>query len=278
MSDARFLFFNGLVAEEGLRGRIRAPRFRAPRPWRVVAALAPMLARPGGGLSCQILHGEVVDVLDEGGGFVFARARRDGYVGYLPAALLSPGEGPVPTHRVATTASHLYARPEVKAPRPILLPMGARLAVEGTGPSGFARLAGRAGFVPEAHLAPLDAPSSDPVAMAAMLRGIPYLWGGETVLGVDCSGLVRLAFDACRIALPRDSDLQSGAGRMLEPGEALVRGDLVFWRGHVGLMEDGTRLLHANAHPRAGDAAPLAAAEARIAGAGGGGMTARRRL
>ena len=278
MSDARFLFFNGLVAEEGLRGRIRAPRFRASRPWRVVAALAPMLARPGGGLSCQILHGEVVDVLDEGGGFVFARARRDGYVGYLPAELLSPGEGPAPTHRVASPASHLYALPEVKAPRPILLPLGARLAIEGTGPAGFARLAGRAGFVPEAHLAPLDAPASDPVAVAALLRGIPYLWGGESVLGVDCSGLVRLAFDACGLALPRDSDLQSGAGRTLEEGEALVRGDMVFWRGHVGLMEDGTTLLHANAHHMAVVAEPLAEAAARIAGAGGGGVTARQRL
>lgn len=278
MADTRFLFFNGVVADESLRGRIRAPRFRTSRPWRVAAALAPMLARPGGGLSCQLLHGEALDVLDESGGLAFARARRDGYVGYVPSALLVPGAPPVPTNRVAAIAGHLYALPDIKAPRAMLLPMGALLAVEGPAIGGFMRLAGRAGFVPAPHLQAIAQPEDDPVAVAERFMGVPYLWGGESVLGVDCSGLVRLALDACGIAAPRDSDLQAGLGREIAQEAPLARGDLVFWRGHVGLMQDDTHLLHANAHHMAVASEPLQAAAARIAAAGGGGIIARRRL
>jgi len=154
-----------------------------------------------------------------------------------------------------------------------LLEFLADLPVSGS-TGGFARLRG-GGHVPLPHFAPV---AGDPAAQALRFAGAPYLWGGRSICGIDCSGLVQLAHLACGVALPRDSDMQAAlAGRPLAPEEPLARGDLVFWRGHVALMLDGATLVHATAHRMAVVAEPLVAVEARVLDAGGGPILARRR-
>jgi cell wall-associated NlpC family hydrolase len=133
------------------------------------------------------------------------------------------------------------------------------------------------GFVVEQHLEPLAAVAPDFVAVAERFLCAPYLWGGKSVAGIDCSGLVQVACTMAGIAAPRDTDMQERElGTRLAGIEALARGDLVFWKGHVGIMLDGARLLHANAHHMMTAVEPLAEAVARIASRGSSVTSIRR--
>ncbi|MHA6347452.1 C40 family peptidase [Roseivivax sp. CAU 1761] len=275
MSDRRLTPANGRVAAAHLRGRVAALAYRAGEPARLAAPLADLCRAPDGPRDRQVLKGAALTVYDRVGGWAFVQAGADGYVGYLrEAALTAPG--PAPTHRVAARATHLYPAPDFKTRERAALSLGAELAV--TGRRGrFAETP--EGFVPEAHLAPLDRPETDPVAVAERLLGTPYLWGGNSAWGIDCSGLVQAALRACGRACPGDSDLQeaAGLGRRLDPGAVARRGDLLFWRGHVGWVAGDDLLLHANAHHMAVAFEPLAAACARIAAQGDGAVTAHLR-
>ena len=264
------------LAADSLRGRVTAPRYASPRPMLVAVPVAPLTARPDAEapLDSQLLLGEGVDVYDSADGWAWVQAKADGYVGYVPAACLAKPDA-APTHRVTIGQALIYPAPSVKC-RPLgTAPLGARLRVAEPG-TVFCALDG-GGHVPTPHLCPLDAPAQDWVAVAMMFLGAPYLWGGRSVAGIDCSGLVQVARQAAGLACPRDSDMQRDA-----PGEdvaegALRRGDLVFWKGHVGIMLPGEQLLHANAHHMAVAIEPLSRAAARIARAGGGPVTGRRR-
>ncbi|WP_319936759.1 C40 family peptidase [Thermohalobaculum sediminis] len=254
-------------------------------PMRVIAPTAPVMREPGGGrrgLDTELLLGERFDVIEHSGGWCRGHAALDGYAGHVPAEALAP-LGPEPTHRVAHLMTHLYAEPDIKTRPQAVLSYGARLAVVGTcGAAGtrapMARLA-RGGHVMAEHLESLARPAPDWVAEAERLVGVPYLWGGRSSFGIDCSGLVQVARQAAGHACPRDSGVQATAlGATLPPGAAPRRGDLFFWRGHVGVMLDGTRLLHANAHHMAVAIEPLAEAVGRIETAGGGPVTRHARL
>jgi cell wall-associated NlpC family hydrolase len=223
-------------------------------------------------MTTQLLLGERFAVYDTAGGWVWGQAEADGYVGYAPDACFGP-DTPPPTHRVAALQALVYPEPDLKTRPFAAAPYGAPVAA-GPAPGPWLELA-EGGFVPLPHLAPLSAKAADWVAEAERFLGAPYLWGGRSAAGVDCSGLIQIARQAAGLPCPRDSDMQQRApGRDVE---RLRRGDLVFWKGHVGVMLSPTRLLHANAFHMAAVAEPLAEAEARIAGSGGGPVTARRR-
>ena len=192
-------------------------------------------------------------MLDVAGGWAWGRCLHDDYVGYLPGDALAPMA--TATHRVTAPLALVFAAADIKAPVVATWSMGARFAAE---EEAGAFLRCPAGFVHRRHAAPLDQIEADPVAVAERLLGQPYRWGGRGGGGIDCSGLVQLAFGACGIALPRDSDLQRASGEPVPDGAPLRRGDLVFVPGHVGLMLDDARLLHANAHRMAVTAEPLA--------------------
>jgi cell wall-associated NlpC family hydrolase len=259
------------LAAEALRGRVAALRYVVGEERQVVSAAAPLWSRPerSAGWASQAVYGEHVTVYDEHDGLAWVQLAHDGYVGYMPADALSR-DVTAPTHRVAAPATCIYATPDAKALTGLALSLNAVVRVDEMGP-GFARLAG-GGFVPARHLAEIGAFAADFVAVAESFLGTPYVWGGKTRAGVDCSGLVQIALHAAGLAAPRDSDMQMaelGAPLDVRDDHAgLKRGDLVFWKGHVGILSDGATLLHANAHHMAVAIEPLKGAIDRIARAG----------
>ena len=231
------------VAHVSLRGAVEAPAWTEGSPARVVLPVADLLARPSGPRDRQVLYGAAVTVIERRQGHAFVLAAADGYCGWLAEAALGPAEAA--THWISARASHLYREPSLKAPEAAGLSFGARLRLVAEA-GRFAETAD-GWFVPRAHLLPLGDWLADPVEAAMRLLGAPYLWGGNSQAGVDCSGLVQLAFHAAGRACPGDSDLQRAAfGPALPEGTAPARGDLFFWPGHVALAVDGLHLIHAN--------------------------------
>jgi hypothetical protein len=269
--DRRLTPANGRVAALALAGQASAERYVAGSPRSVTAPLTDLLASPLGPRDRQLLKGTAVTLFEERDGFAFLQSARDGYCGWVAAGALGP---PVtPTHRVAARATHLYAAADIKSPDLAHLSFGAELAVIAEGRRFWET---PDGFVPKVHLRPLDQPFRDPVTVAQLHFGTPYLWGGNSVLGIDCSGLVQAALLACAIPCPGDSDLQRSLGT--ETTGAPLRGDLWFWPGHVALLVDDRTLIHANAHHMATAYEPLAAATLRIEAQGDGPVIARRRV
>jgi len=263
------------LAAESLRGRVEAPRYVEGELRQVGGGAAPLWSRPDAsrGWASQVLHGETVRVYEAKDGWAWVQAERDGYVGYVPADALSAEVVP-PSHRVSVPGTFVYAEPDAKALTGLHLGLNALVRVVETGAApglGFARLAD-GGFVPVRHLAELPAFALDFVAVAERLVGAPYVWGGKTRLGFDCSGLVQAAMHAAGLDCPRDSDMQMAElGTPVEVRGDLAglrRGDLVFWTGHVGILTDAATLLHANAYHMAVAAEPLEGAVERIARSG----------
>ncbi|MGE0829620.1 MAG: C40 family peptidase [Hyphomonadaceae bacterium] len=266
--DPRLTPARGDLAAAHLRGEIEAARYVEGVAKQVVAPVAPLHEKPNPNsrLETQLLFGETFLALDEADGFLWGQCERDLYVGYAPAnAFMAP---PIaPTHRVSALRTIVFSAPEVKSAPLHFLSLNAKVACEAqTG--AFARIA-RGGFVFAAHLAPLDARAPDFVAVAEQFLGAPYLWGGKDSLGLDCSGLIQSSLEAAGIFAPRDSDMQEealGAPLRIAPDlSGLQRGDLVFWDGHVGMMLDAARLIHANAYHMKVEIEPLREAVARIA-------------
>lgn len=270
--DRRLTPFSGRVALDSLRGRLEALAFTAGEAAAVALPLADLLSRPDGARDRQVTLGAALTVVDRQDGWAFVQMARDGYCGWLPEDAIGPAI--TATHWVASPASHAYGAPKVQAPDLFSLPMGARLTVTATHGT-FA--ATQAGFVPLPHLRPIDQWFNDPAEVALMFLGAPYLWGGNSHAGLDCSGLVQIAFHACGRDCPGDSDLQQAVGQPLPENAPLRRNDLIFWKGHVALMLDDARLIHANGHSMSVAIEALDAATNRIAAQGGGPVTVRRR-
>ena len=278
--DRRLIPARADLAAEHLRGRVEAPRYVEGLAARVVAASAPLRRRPDSNapLETEVLFGETVTVYDESDGWAWAQLDRDQYVGYLPVASL--GAPTDPTHRVAALRTHAYPGPSIKLPPRIALSHGAQLKI--VAHEGDFAVSEGGLYLWSRCLAELNAHEPDAVAVAELFLETPYLWGGRTSEGIDCSGLVQTALMAGGIASPRDSDMQEAAlGEPLpidDPEAALQRGDLVFWKGHVGIMRDPLALLHANGWHMKTVSEPLMQARARIAAHGGGQVTSVRRL
>jgi cell wall-associated NlpC family hydrolase len=267
------------LAAAHLAGRIAAARHVVGETMMVSAPLLDLTGVPDGKAErmTQLLFGERFTVYAREDGFAWGQAE-DLYVGYVPAEGLAPPPATGSAHRVRALLTHLHPEPSVRS-RPLCrLPFMARIAVTATD-GAWAEVAG-GGFVPRAHVVGEGSPpAGDFVAEAERFLGLPYLWGGRSAEGLDCSALVQLALIAAGIAAPRDSDMQAAfLGAALGPEAAPCRGDLVFWRGHVGIMLDAARLIHANAHAMAVTIEPLDAVIGRVAAAGEGGVTGRRRL
>jgi cell wall-associated NlpC family hydrolase len=276
-ADPRLTLARPDLASSELEGIVRAARFAEPKRMRLTAPSTSLRAAPDSLAEQidQVLFGEAFDVLATDGALAWGQAVRDGYVGWVDASGLAPAEEETPTHWVTALRTFAFASASIKSPSfgPLSLNALARV----TGEQGELALAEGAGWIPRAHLAPIGAGFVEPAATAERFLGTPYLWGGRDSVGIDCSGLIQQALYAAGLACPRDSDLQARLGASVERGE-LTRGDLVFWRGHVGMMLDEARLIHANAWHMAVEIEPLAEAIERISRRGGGEPTGLRRI
>lgn len=270
--DRRLTPFSGRIALISLQGMVQADAFTSGEPAQIIAPLADLRDKPTGARDRQLLLGDGVTVIDHQEGHSFVQSGKDGYCGWVAADSLGP---PTPlTHWISARSSHLYAAPKVQAPETAALPMGARVHVSAI-TNGFAQTP--MGHVPLPHLHALDDRPGDPVQVAEGLLGAPYLWGGNSAAGIDCSGLVQGAWLACGLACPADSDQQQALGSALPEGAPIQRGDLIFWKGHVAIIVDAKRLIHANGHRMSVAYEDTAACIARIAAQNGGPVTARRR-
>jgi cell wall-associated NlpC family hydrolase len=250
-SDARRTPARGDIAAKHLEGEVDAERFVEGDELEVYDPIAPVRREPshGAALDTEALKGERVMIYDRTAeGWAWGQLLRDGYVGWLPdAALVRPRT--TPTHRITALRTFAFPGPSIKLPPVETLPLGAQIEV--VRDDGAFAVTVQQHCIPLSHVAPLDAFERDFVAVAERFVGTPYLWGGRTSLGLDCSGLVQTALAACGIEAPRDSDMQEA-----ELGEALTeieldyltRGDLIFWKGHVAIVRDDDTIVHANAH------------------------------
>jgi hypothetical protein len=262
MSDPRVTLARDEVADVALEGLIKAERFIETLPYRCRLPAAALRSAPDAAAEQldQLLFGERFAVLETGRGWGLGQAARDGYVGYVRIADLAPGVLEA-THRVSALRAYAFSRPNLKAAPVGLYSLNAFVAVEAE-EGRFLKAVGSGWFARE-QLSEIGVFAEDSAAVALGFLGAPYQWGGRESLGLDCSGLVQQALYACGQACPRDSDMQAELGRPVERA-ALRRGDLVFWKGHVGLMLDGEQLLHANAFHMRVEVEPLAETIARV--------------
>jgi cell wall-associated NlpC family hydrolase len=264
------------LAARYLEGKVAAARFVDGEAREVVEPQLPVRRAPSpdAPLDTEALMGEQVTVFETSEeGWAWGQLDADRYVGFMPANGLAP-PGPAPTHRVGAVRTLMFPGPSIKLPPLAGLPFGAVVAVARE-ENRFAVTAS-GGYVPRVHLAPIERREGDFVAVAERFLGTPYLWGGKTSLGLDCSGLVQIAFAACGLPCPRDSDMQEAAlGEPVAGGPR--RGDLMFWKGHVAIVRDEATLVHANGFHMAVAVEPIAAAIVRIR-ATEGEVTSLRRL
>ncbi len=283
--DPRLNAYRSDIADARLKGKVEAARFVEGDRRRVVSDSAPMRDKPAADapFSSEVLRGETFIVFEETAeGWAWGQLETDAYVGYVPSAALGP-IGSRPSHRVNALRTFLYPGPDLHLPYRGLLSLGARLTLGGTAETRgtqYLLLTGGAGAVIASHVEPAEAPpAGDFVAVAQRFVGTAYLWGGRTSLGLDCSALVQLALMTAGKGAPRDSDLQEAmVGSPVAGGTAaqLKRGDLVFWKGHVGIMIDGEYMIHASGHQMAVVIEPLRAAAERMAKTAGPVTSVRR--
>jgi cell wall-associated NlpC family hydrolase len=271
MDDPRLTPARPDLAAKYLEGKVKAARFVTGEEFEIAEALAPLREAPSSEamLLTQALMGERVTIYDrDGEGFAWGQLNGDGYVGWLPDRALAKPVGK-PTDKITATRTFAFPGPSIKLPPIETLVMGSMVTVlREDGPFAVTR---EGWYLPRQHVGGIDRCAEDFVAVAEQFAGTPYLWGGKSSFGIDCSGLVQISLNAAGTGCPRDSDMQQDSlGRLLGLAESskLQRGDLIFWKGHVAIVRDADSIVHANAHHMATVLENTRDAVARIRAAG----------
>ena len=271
MDDPRLTPARPDLAAKYLEGKVEAARFVAGEEFDISDAIAPLRSAPSpdAELATQALKGERATIYDRNGeGWAWGQLSSDGYVGWLPDRALAKPSGQ-PTHKITAIRTFAFPGPSIKLPPVETLVMGTTLIV--TRQDGAFAVTQEGWYLPLPHVGGIDHRAGDFVAVAERFVGTPYLWGGKSSLGIDCSGLVQVSLNAAGTGCPRDSDMQQDAlGRALDGAESkkLRRGDLIFWKGHVAIVRDTDSIVHANAHHMATVIENTREAIARIKAAG----------
>ena len=275
MIDRRLFASNGRFAHTSLKDQVSGVSFTDGENHTVVSPIANILSSPNGTLERQLLFGDAFTVLEwnSGENYAFGMTNDGPYVGYVAHSDLAPHLNA--THMVASLGAHIYGEPDIKTIHTLTLPYGAALAVATY--DSFCELES-GGFVPQQQVGEFPANALDFVQVAERFLSVPYLWGGDSHFGLDCSGLVHLAQRGCGNTCPRDSDLQAAMGSAIPDSGTLQRGDLIFWRGHVGIMQSESQILHANGHHMSVTSEDFGLVCERIFQSGNGPVTHRRRL
>lgn len=278
--DRRVNAFRDDLAAAHLRGEVDAKAFVDGDDFQVMTAATGLLRHPAydAPMDTELLMGETFHVFSNESGWSWGQSAADDYVGYIISDDLQPLSKPV-THRVSALRTFVYPEPDTKSRPAQGISMNAKVTIRAAA-DRFSEIEG-GGYVVTAHLAPLNAHVSDFVDVAESFLGTPYLWGGRSSVGLDCSALVQMSLERAGVACLRDTDMQEATlGRSVEMSadlSGLARGDLVYWKGHVGIMRDEATLLHANATHMAVASEPLSLAIDRIAKTDGP-VTSVRRL
>src|SRR5260370_2265761 len=279
MDDPRLTPARPDLAAKYLEGKVKAARFVAGEEFEIAAALAPLREAPAPDamLLTQALKGERVTIYDRNGeGFAWGQLNSDGYVGWLPDAALTK-RGAAPTHKVTALRTFAFPAASIKLPPVETLSMGASVTVARN--DGAFAVTREGWYLPHRHIGSVETMEDDFVAVAERFVGTPYLWGGKSSLGVDCSGLVQISLNAAGIGCPRHSDMQQDwLGREFGSAEAkqLHRGDLIFWTDHVAIARDASTIVRAHAHHMATAVENTRDAIARIKAAGSEVMAIKR--
>jgi cell wall-associated NlpC family hydrolase len=269
--DHRLYAYREDLADIRLQGQVTAERYAEGAPGEVIVPVADIRPRPDPecSIDTQALLGEALRIFDISGGWAWVQLAADGYVGYVREEAIRQGSTSA-THVVSVPRSFVYPGADLRFPQSRVLSMGSRVRIVGdaeTRSTPYALLEDGSAII-ATHLRPVgEAADEDAVSVAARFLETPYLWGGRTGFGIDCSGLVQMALAMTGKSAPRDSDQQAaGLGAVIEPqSDGLQRGDLVFWKGHVGFLEDPDTLLHASGGTMTVTREPLQAAIDRIA-------------
>ncbi len=266
--DPRLNAYRPDLADIGLKGMVDAEQFVSPVRARISVPVAALRKSPdhSAGVDSEALFGDGVKVFEREHGWAWVQTEFDGYCGYVDETGIST-TAMKPTHIVSVPRSFVYPHADLKSPHMMTLSMGSELAIEDFEDVRGTRYATLAtgGHVIARHLRPINQPAEDFVAIAELFAGTPYLWGGTSAFGLDCSGLVHLSMRICGRMVLRDTDMQAATiGDEFDPADGLQRGDLVFWKGHIAIMRDSESIVHANGHTMLTSTEPLAEAIERI--------------
>ena len=246
--DPRLHAFRPDLADESLRGKIEASAFAKGELASISVALTTVYKKPDAHAMqlTQALLGESCSVFERKAGFAWVQLKHDGYVGYVKEQALHSSQTPT-THRITNVSTWLFDKPDLKSQPATELYLNTQVVVTST-TGNYATLQ-TGGSIFAGHLAKADQFEKDFVVVAERFLNTPYYWGGKTRAGIDCSGLVQTSLHACGSESLRDSDMQEKSlGMFVGDHTKLRRGDLVFWSGHVGIMQSPTQVIHANGH------------------------------